>query len=529
MSLQRKTSTRLRKLSDTIRNVVAPKSEKYEPRRRPSTRDGQPVSKEDIRIIKPEDDIYGVHRKASSMDDILYRSTPAPSRPHKLHRPHPSLEDRPRRPMAPIVIPPPSSSNSRQDRPRLPHANTVPDRLKAGHSSRDPRKKEKPVPIPFPIPSASYWDASPAPPRPPANPRTPFFTPFARSSSQAQQPKASGSRSAKPPAGSSTPASADVWMFPTLSPSRERTPQLERSASLPRSALRESVYCSTGAATVRRQGAIRRTSSSGEANLPPMHSRYRPERTADKEARREAERSLRPQRTLSPRTLPPPKPEPKGELPVPPNSIIFTGGNPSSYPKPELLPQVKPLPRGVPHDVSPDASSESAYTETPRSSLMLIPPAPVATPSVVAKLQANMNVKESSAPRAVQVSDPGLHRAASHRVQIEGGSASRTAANPALSASASKEPAAKAHRGARPKRTVEVFGLEIGDFDLERARAWQEEQLALSTPAGRGSGPAARAGSRVGAQLPTRPLVIRKDKGKGVEADRGTPKRRGAQ
>ncbi|KAI0806938.1 hypothetical protein C8Q74DRAFT_1362504 [Fomes fomentarius] len=446
-TLQRKASERLRKLSDTIRNVVAPKPE------RPSKR----ITKDDIRVLQPGSQEFeeAIHRKTRSTDDLLYRSTTA--RPNKLHRARPKVEDRPLRT---IVIPrvPPQADNRR---PPHVHANSTPiaakSTQKAG-SSQDQRRRERPVPVPFP--TSSSKDASAAPYRfPPEPSRKPVFTPFKTLS---RQPESSISRSyagkPSPPPVSSAPATAGR-AFPTLPPVRQKTMPLDRSTSFKQP--RESVYCSTGAATVRRHGAIRRTSSSGDANLPPQHARYRPERSTEEE--REARRV---QRTAQ--VFEPPAPSSKPSTPT------------------RDLPMVKPRPPGVPHDVSPDPSSESEYTETPRSSLMLFPPAPVATTSMVAKVQGTMHVKASSAPRPVQMSSGDLHRALSHKAHVEGTPHRNT-----------MKDVSKSKSRTTTKRTVEMFGMEI--FELERAQAVQEEGLAQSTPA-------------PGVLAPIRPLAIQKRK-----------------
>ena len=426
-------------------------------------------------MVKPGDADYDeVYRRIRSSEDLVYRSTPAPSRPNKLHRPRPSLENR--KPMKPIplVLPPRPPLETDQGRPR---AKTESPKVKT---------KEKAVPVPFPM----RQDASTLPSRRPPGSRAPIFTPFATTSREASSAR---STPASPPPVSSAPAISSTRAF--LAHPLSKTHQLERSVSLTRPAkkeTRESVYCSTGPATVQRHGAIRKTSSSGDANLPPQHARYRPERTAEKEARR-AQADVKPSQTstsirsANPSAAHVPRSQPAA---IPQASSSSPSNATQASSKPAVLrretPVVKPKPRGVPHDVSADPSSESEYTETPRSSLMLFPPAPVASSSMVAKVQANMHVKESSAPRVVQLSAGDLSRATSHKAHIEG--------TPMKS------------RGDKVKRTVEVFGMEI--FELERAQAVQEEQLARGAPA------APLLGGKDAALPQTRPLAVRKGKGK---------------
>lgn len=94
-----------------------------------------------------------------------------------------------------------------------------------------------------------------------------------------------------------------------------------------------------------------------------------------------------------------------------------------------------------------------------------------------------MHMKESSAPRPVQMSSGDLHRALSHKAHVEGTPHKST-----------MKDVSKSKSRTTTRRTVEMFGMEI--FELERAQAAQEEGLAQSTRL----------------LAPTRPLAIQKRK-----------------
>ncbi|KAI0350228.1 hypothetical protein OH77DRAFT_1092921 [Trametes cingulata] len=123
--------------------------------------------------------------------------------------------------------------------------------------------------------------------------------------------------------------------------------------------------------TVRRQGAIRRTSRASEAALPAQHLRERFGRSDDALVQASSHLALDLKRSQSMSTRRPSRPPPVS-------------------PSPSLSFARRPAPRDVPRDVRPRGdfyfstlSGDSESGETERSEPMLVPPAPVATPRMM--------------------------------------------------------------------------------------------------------------------------------------------------
>ncbi|KAI0373294.1 hypothetical protein BV20DRAFT_1050197 [Pilatotrama ljubarskyi] len=206
------------------------------------------------------------------------------------------------------------------------------------------------------------------------------------------------------------------------------------------------------ATTVRRQGAIRRTSRASEAALPPQHLRDRYGRSDDALVQASTPLGVDLKRSQSMATRRPP-------------------GPPPASPSPSLSPNhPRPTPRDIPRDVRPyrrenftfpTLSGDSEGGETEHSELMLVPPAPVATPRLVAKAQANMPLRYPPVPRDVQLSAPDPHRATSFRGQV--GRVERAQAKP--SGGPAREERTREY-GARRGRgqTVEISIHTLTDF-----------------------------------------------------------------
>ncbi|KAI0692985.1 hypothetical protein C8T65DRAFT_70521 [Cerioporus squamosus] len=421
-------SQRFRKLSDTVKNTAMNAlaharraSDVSNPG--PSTYRGyRSVSKDDIRYVKPVDDWKRYTYTSRSTDDIAAMQRNA--EPHPILRPRPTVEPtHPKSRSRTLMMqygPGPS-------RPRPTPSGPLPPLPREASGSRDHLKKKKERAVPVPLPDLKQeanvlGGGYQFPPR--SSPRhESMFTPFAAPSSPATSMSAAYPDS--PTLGVSHSFGGISASGPAASSRAPRPSPLGISARSPTEG-RESVYCSTGTPTVRRQGAIKRTSSSGEANLPlpVQHARHRFDRQEETvttprhtsmrpltaPASHERERPVPTLHRVTQR-LPPPPPFRPSELPRDPKG---------------KLPEVKPKARHVPRDVEETRSQTDSLvgTETPRSSLMLIPPAPVATTSMVAKVQGTMSMRmrESAGARPVQVSaggGPALHRAKSLKADVQ--------------------------------------------------------------------------------------------------------------
>ncbi len=183
----------------------------------------------------------------------------------------------------------------------------------------------------------------------------------------------------------------------------------------------ESVYCSTGTPTVRRQGAIKRTMSSGEAGvpLPIQHARHRSERTGEAVTTPRHMSSQSPTAPTQHSREPPARTLRRVEQHLP--------SSPSRLPESARdhrikSPDVKPHARNVPRDVEKTRSRTDSLveTETPRSSLQL------ATASMVEKVQGtmSMHMREAAGARPVKMSSVSaggadLHRAKSSKADVQ--------------------------------------------------------------------------------------------------------------
>ncbi|RPD59162.1 hypothetical protein L227DRAFT_576381 [Lentinus tigrinus ALCF2SS1-6] len=378
----------------------------------------------------PRDEWKRYRNKSRSTDDVVYR--PRTQAQQRSNRPRPSVEDstshpKPKSHSRTLDMrygPQDGPSRTRPGPPNMAGISNV--AMPPGHpsSSRDVlRKKERPVPVPQP----NYTQR-----RPEANVRAGGYQFPTRPESPSRDSELFRSFAPPPRSPAMSAAMPDSPTLGVLSHSfggisaPPRGPHApHRVGPSPLAKSPESVYCSTGTPTVRRHGAIRRTSSSGEATvpLPIQHARHRSDQ---KEQRATGSGSRhhtsRPSTAPTPREHDRPAPTlyrgPTQRLPPPPSPLRPT--EPTRDPR-ARLPEVRPKARNVPRDV--EDMDSLVGTETPRSSLMLIPPAPVATTSMVAKVQGaiSMNMRESTSARPVKTVVAGggdLHRARSYKAEV---------------------------------------------------------------------------------------------------------------
>ena len=295
-----------------------------------------------------------------------------------------------------------------------------------------------------------------------------------------------------------------------------------------------SVYCSTDTPTVRRHGAIRRTSSSGEITvpLPIQHARHRSDRKDEPStpsSLQSRHNTTRPSTPPTPRErerqrqAPGPTLQRTAQRQPPPSSPLRPVESIRERSSKARLPEVKPRTPDVPRDI--DSEIESFLgTETPRSSLMLIPPAPIATTSVVAKLQGTMfmHMRESSSARPVKtvVGGGDLHRAHSYKAEVVEEVRPEYEGSPRSTEPESTVGAVVECEGGRSeKETVRARELKAAEKRAGVA-AWVASLSKEAHPEGNAPlpPPLQRAG--------TLPLNIRKKNGAGVGAQAAAPSRR---
>ncbi|KAI0637399.1 hypothetical protein C8Q77DRAFT_1097372 [Trametes polyzona] len=189
----------------------------------------------------------------------------------------------------------------------------------------------------------------------------------------------------------------------TIPPEQARPREGKGKERASREEVAASVYCAPNEpATVRRQGAIRRSS---KASLPPMDLRDRLGGSEDTlVGSPQPHASLHRSQSLATRATPKPMPSPSP-------SILFR------TPRPEPRDVPRDVRSRFPHDslfLSGSSHAEPVEHEEP----MLIPPAPVATRRLVEKAQANMPLRCPPAPRDVKLTAPDPQRASSCRAEV---------------------------------------------------------------------------------------------------------------
>ncbi|KAI0674968.1 hypothetical protein C8Q78DRAFT_1075318 [Trametes maxima] len=416
--MQRRTSQtfqRLRKLSDSLMQAVVPSLSnkpsrdgsffEYDRRgwhppshpeahRRPSYKNGQHVSKEDIRypLLAPKQpnpfDINAEPSrtptrppKANAEDrPPVARGSPArpeeqrtyrhanvgetrrPERPREEDLPYGAAGAIPKALAPPYVPPPPAAGHGRHARERERAGNSVPfpEDERAARQRRVVERayREKPLPVP---PREV--------PRRLGEPTVPFFNSFA-----------------------TVPASKPLVHAPSIS----RVPA-EYAGSHPSCAERrtERGRPEGDPRLPQRQHGVRRISSSGDVHLPPQHSRYRSDRSDKNSASRPPD--LRPVKSAPLRAPDParpvhPRPAPPAPAPAP------------------LMHVAKPHPRNVPRDVSPENPQR---LPTPRRSNEEVRShthaQPWAAAPTAAAARTGLRVQQSAGPQHVRMAAAPEH------------------------------------------------------------------------------------------------------------------------
>ncbi|KAI0645364.1 hypothetical protein C8Q79DRAFT_1010334 [Trametes meyenii] len=414
--MQRRTSQtfqRLRKLSNSLMQAVVPslsnkpsregsffeydKSGWHPPshpeaHRRPSYKNGQHVSKEDIRypLLAPKQpNPFDINAEPSRKPALPSQAstkdrTPVardPQRRSEVQRAYPRANTeaakRPERPreedlpygavgaipkvLAPPYVPPPPAvghgppaRGQYKGRERADNISRFPEDERAARQRRVVERayREKPLPVP---PRETRTERREAP-RNHVEPVAPFFNSFG--TVPASKPQAHAPSTSRAPA-----------RYEGSYPSQmERRPDRERPEADPR--LRE------------RQPGVRRISSSGDVHLPPQHPRYRQDRGDQNAPPRPPD--LRPVKSAPLRA-----PEPVRSVPPVPRS--------------HLMHVTKPHPRNVPRDVSPENPQR---LPTPRRSHeevrsdMYTQPWPPPTPAAA---RTGLRVQQSAGPQHVKM------------------------------------------------------------------------------------------------------------------------------
>ncbi|KAI8993808.1 hypothetical protein BD414DRAFT_534910 [Trametes punicea] len=520
--MQRRTSQtfqRLRKLSDSLIQAIAPSSSKndatdssfehgrkgrHQPssqtqstsssHRRPSHRVGHRISKEDIRYpLIPQARALDVSKGGMSTDS---KKPKRPSRPREEDLPYGAQGSIPKALAPPDVPPAPAVGRSRQSG-ALDHG--VPFPVSGRERDRDQQMKalarcEKPLPEP---PRNARREERKGTERSQQG----FFNPFLPASASSVQRTPERTRAAE----HSSRAVGDRRM-------REED------------AARQHPSASPVART--RQAGVRRISSSGDVRLPTQHARYRPGQADENAQPREARHRHPDLRAVRSTPLRAQDKSPPVSPPLPAQQAS------------PLAHVVKPRPRNVPRDVSPEnpqrlptprRSREDvrARTQTPTAArpMATLPPPPRAD-SVAAKAQASLRVQQSAPPKAVQMTAAPEHlRGLSMKAQVVRPRAAREAehelrAEPVRErqrqreaqerTAREREREARRERGrARPTHTRAV---EVEYYGMSEAFA-QEITIALMEPERANPLPSDwKAYVATGPDYGVRPLVTKKSR-----------------
>ncbi|KAI9067229.1 hypothetical protein FKP32DRAFT_293186 [Trametes sanguinea] len=473
--MQRRTSQtfqRLRKLSDSLIQAIVPSSKQG---------DGDSfmqLSRKDSRQGLSQTPSYtslslsghGHHRRTNrriSKEDIRYplipqgssldlstgsisttgdpRKPPRPSRPREEDLPYGPMGSLPKALAPPYVPPPPAIGQSSRSRATGQQSVPFPEYGRSrGREEKPVRRGE--VTREKPLPEPPMEERRHAQRRQPEPAKAAFFNPFMAPSSAAAQQSSAQPRAVDP------------------------------SAPVARS----------------RQAGVRRISSSGDVHLPPQHARYRHGQRNENEPLRDSSnrhpdlRAVRstPLRSQDNRT------QPSAPMPLP--------AYPAS-PSPLATHIVKPRPKNVPRDVSPEnpqrlptprRSTEElrGYGQrAPVAPVQVRPPHPPAS-SVAARAQAALRVQQIEPPRSVQMTATPEHlRALSMKAQVV-----RPPRDHDRDRDRQREREARAHdrdrhrepdkeRARRPHRAAHTRAIEVEYYGM--ADAFQQEiTLALMEP-----------------------------------------------
>ncbi|KAH9857687.1 hypothetical protein C2E23DRAFT_881260 [Lenzites betulinus] len=396
--VQRRASfpSRIRKLSDAVRNVIAPRApEPTEPQRR------RKISTDDIG--KPRlDPAY------SAREWITAAEGERPRRPNR-----PSVDERP-----PVIRDPVERELERKvhrqmntfKRPERPHEEDLPYGVKGSMpiieaSLKGPQGGS----IPFPARperratrEARYASAGGSPEgrttakptersgesaaqdRSPPGPTLAVFSPFAPSKS------ATSGVSARV---RETAISSTTRIGTPSSTRQEQGGRGEGQANGGQEDKTASIYCgpvTRTLATVRRQGAIRRPS------ITPLHLHDRFGRSED--------------------TLVPPRPSPAG-LKRSKSQAARVLQRPDDAEHPPT-PRSRPEPRDVPRDIHPRLTQNSFLLSSESWETAQQPKPPVATKREVERTQASLPLRYPPVPREVQLSTTQAQRASSFKAQV---------------------------------------------------------------------------------------------------------------
>ncbi|EIW63102.1 uncharacterized protein TRAVEDRAFT_62781 [Trametes versicolor FP-101664 SS1] len=533
MQVQRRTSQtfqRLRKLSDSLVSAIVPNPSRksagqdsflnydqdkkgwtasfssgsaraHAPiHRRPSFRNGQHVSKEDIRypLLEPSLEQLQLDRQRSA-DALSARArSKRPERPREEDLPYGAPGSIPKALAPPYVAPAPAVGARRPHKTRahaeearssvpFPHPGSgARERERAGEVGRMQREK----PLPEPPREARAGGRAQQPPAPrPAPARDTFLNLFA---------------------SASVPASKQA---PTA-----RAPAVAREVYDP-ALPRPYPYAVAQPVTPQPYTRVRRISSTGDVHPPPHHSRPRDENAPPRDRERERRHpDLRPSRSTplrlqenrgrerEPVPLPPP-PAPVYPYPVSPQRA--------------LVHVEKPRPRNVPRDVSPEYNPQRL--PTPRRSREELRSHYEAhhQQSVAAQVQAGLRVQQTAAPRPVRVDAAQEHARPMAAQMVRPGRDAERERERERRAEREREREARhlaraqdkeRRRMLRPTHTraieVEYYGMSDA-FSQEITVALADPDRAYALPADWRVGPAVPSGGAYGT---VRPLVTKKSR-----------------